>query len=111
MNEPSNQPTSAYPFVLRPLQRVLHDVLAAKGNGLDRIYLGALYALNSPSIPERFSQCAQSLRELVDKLWIHYDASLKSKGPGLKTKTQVLEKSWKRIRWKNGRRVTVAEIT
>jgi hypothetical protein len=81
MNEPSNQPTPAQSFVLSPLQRELHDVLAVKGNGLPGIYFGALYALNSPSNPERFSQCAQSLRELVDKLWIHHDASLKSKGP------------------------------
>jgi hypothetical protein len=32
-------------------------------------------------------------------------------GASLKAKTQVLEKSWKCIRWKNGQRVTVTQIT
>lgn len=35
---------------------------------LSRWYLGALYALNNPYNPDRISQAAQSLRELIEKL-------------------------------------------
>jgi len=64
------------------------------------MYLGALYALNSVANPERFSQCAQSFRELLEKLWIEFDTSLKKKGPGLKEKCKKLEKAWRKIRRK-----------
>ena len=35
---------------------------------LSQWYLGTLYAVNNPYNPDRFSQAAQSLRELLEKL-------------------------------------------
>lgn len=62
------QPT---PLVMTHEQRAVLEALKSKETGeypLSKWYLGALYALENPHNPERISQSAQSLRELVEKL-------------------------------------------
>ena len=62
------QPT---PLVLTHEQRAVLEALKSKETEkypLSKWYLGALYALANPHNPDRISQAAQSLRELVEKL-------------------------------------------
>ena len=62
------QPT---PLVLTHEQRAVLRALKSKETEeypLSKWYLGALYALENPHNPDRVSQAAQSLRELVEKL-------------------------------------------
>ena len=52
-------------------QKAVHELLLRKQNDdypLADWYLGALYALNSYHNPDRLSQAAQSIRELLEKL-------------------------------------------
>ncbi len=63
-----NQPM---PLVLTPLQRAVLETLRGKETAeypLSDWYLSALYALDNYHNPDRVSQAAQSLRELVEKL-------------------------------------------
>lgn len=109
MNDPSNQMQNQ--FALSPPQKALYDVLNRKDESLGRMYFGGLYALTSAANPERFSQCSQSFRELMEKLWIEYDTSLKKKGASLKQKTKALENTWRKIRWKAGQLVTAVQMS
>ena len=59
------------PLVLTPRQRAVLDALKDKETKeypVSKWYLGALYALDNPYNPDRVSQAAQSLRELLEKL-------------------------------------------
>ena len=59
------------PLVLTPRQRAVLDALKDKETKeypVSKWYLGALYALENPYNPDRVSQAAQSLRELLEKL-------------------------------------------
>jgi hypothetical protein len=105
MEPPPNQ------FTLTPPQRTLHDALAAKGGNLASIYFGALHVLTSAANPERFSQSAQSFRELIQRLWVEYDPTSKKKDMSLKDKAKQLEESWSKIRKRNGKTVEAAQMT
>ena len=111
MDELSNQVPLQDQYVLNPLQKELHDTLASKNPNLASMYFGGLSALNTPANPERYSQCAQSFRELMEKLWIEYDPSWKSKGPSLKTKAKTLQKAYRKIRWKHGKVVAAGQMS
>ena len=59
------------PLVLTPRQRQVLEALKDKETEkypLSKWYHGALYALDNPYNPDRISQAAQSLRELLEKL-------------------------------------------
>ena len=59
------------PLKLTDLQLAVLEALQGKETErypLSDWYLGALYALDNPRNPDRFSQAAQSLRELIEKL-------------------------------------------
>lgn len=59
------------PLVLTPWQRQVLEALEGTETEkypLSKWYLGALYALDNPNNPDRISQAAQSLRELLEKL-------------------------------------------
>ena len=59
------------PLVLTPRQQQVLEALKDKETeeyALSKWYLGALYTLDNPHNPDRISQAAQSLRELVEKL-------------------------------------------
>ena len=59
------------PLKLTDLQRAVLEALQGKETErypLSNWYLGALYALDNPHNPDRFSQAAHSLRELIEKL-------------------------------------------
>ncbi len=63
--------TQSKPITLSTLQRQVLDGLRRVETEEYRLgdwYLGALYALENPYNPDRISQAAQSLRELVEKL-------------------------------------------
>ena len=58
------------PLILNPQQRAVLDALKSKETEkypLSQWYLGALYALDNYYNPDRISQAAQSLRELLEK--------------------------------------------
>ena len=59
------------PLVLTPRQQQVLETLKDKETeeyALSKWYLGALYTLDNPYNPDRISQAAQSLRELLEKL-------------------------------------------
>ena len=59
------------PLVLTPRQQQVLEALKDKETEeypLSKWYLGALYTLDNPYNPDRISQAAQSLRELLEKL-------------------------------------------
>lgn len=63
--------TQTKPLSLGPMQRAVLDALRSVENKEYRLgdwYLGALYALKNHNNPDRISQAAQSLRELMEKL-------------------------------------------
>jgi hypothetical protein len=110
MNESPSEIPITKPFALTPQQKTLYDVLGAKNPDLASMYYGAIYVLASPANPERFSQSAQSIRELVQKLWMEFDLSLKGKTKGLKESVRELEFKWLKIRSKNGKIINAAEF-
>ena len=64
-------PRITFPLELSPQQSAVVNALRAHENGQYRLsdwYLGALYTLSDSHNPDRFSQAAQSLRELLEKL-------------------------------------------
>lgn len=71
MTEDFREFREAIPLELSASQRAV--AVALQRNDTDRYrlsqwYLGALYAVNNPYNPDRLSQAAQSLRELLEKL-------------------------------------------
>jgi hypothetical protein len=74
------------------------------------MYFGALHVLTSPGNPERFSQSAQSLRELIEGIWIEYDPLLKKKGGRLKTKVRDLKNIWMKVRKSKGKIITAMQM-
>jgi hypothetical protein len=102
--EPPNQ------LILTPLQRSLHDALAIKGSVISSMYLGALHALISSGNPERFSQAAQSLRELIHHLWLEYDPLRQKKDVGLNGKAKILGTVYLKVRQQNGQIVKASQI-
>ena len=63
--------TQSKPLSLSAMQRQVLDALRSVETEECRLgdwYLGALYALENPYNPDRISQAAQSLRELLEKL-------------------------------------------
>jgi hypothetical protein len=110
MNDLSSQMQTPNQFALTPQQLALHDALAVKGENLASIYYGAIYVLTLHANPERFSQSAQSIRELLQKLWLEYDPTLKQKDMGLKEKVTGLELVWLKLRRKNGEIIRVSQI-
>ena len=67
-NRPERDPTE---FEIPAQQRAVLDALQSRDTDrfpLSRWYLGALYALHNRHNPDRLSQAAQSLRELIEKL-------------------------------------------
>ena len=67
-NQPEREPAG---LELSTQQRAVLEALKSRDTGrhpLSRWYLGALYALRNQHNPDRLSQAAQSLRELMEKL-------------------------------------------
>ena len=71
MNDENVIPGQSTPLSLSTMQRQVLDALRRVETEEYRLgdwYLGALYALENPYNPDRISQAAQSLRELLEKL-------------------------------------------
>ena len=71
MLEHSREFREAMPLELSSQQRAVVDALQRQDTDrypLSRWYLGAIYAIDNRYNPDRFSQAAQSLRELLEKL-------------------------------------------
>ena len=69
--EDSREFRAVMPLELSASQRTVVDALQRHDTDRYQLswwYLGALYAVNNPYNPDRFSQSAQSLRELLEKL-------------------------------------------
>jgi len=75
-------------------QRTLWEALRERDEGLASMYLGALVTLSNPANPDRLSQTAHSLRELIEKLPRYVSLpELQSHGPLLE-KVRSLENAW-----------------
>ncbi len=71
MMPPNHDTSQPQALDLSRSQRAVVDALRRRESAqypLSQWYLGALYALANPHNPDRFSQAAQSLRELMEKL-------------------------------------------
>ena len=71
MNDETRNQNQPMPLVLTTHQQMVLESLKGKEtevSPLSKWYLGALYALENPYNPDRVSQAAQSLRELLEKL-------------------------------------------
>ena len=85
INDPREKDTGVLELSLR--QQEVLSALRSRETSRFRIsswYLGALYALNNPYNPDRISQAAQSLRELVEKLPRLFDTEAPIGSQGLK---------------------------
>ncbi len=72
-------------------QRALIRALDERDPSLSAIYQGGIAVLQNTSNPDRFSQCAHSMRELMDKLPEWLDVPTKAQKENLKTKVRGLE--------------------
>ena len=71
MNDGHENHRQPIPLKLTPQQEDVLRALQGRENErypLSQWYLGALYALDNDYNPDRISQSAQSLRELIEKL-------------------------------------------
>jgi hypothetical protein len=83
-------------LVLTPVQLALREALNARDSTLGNMYYGALLALTAEGNPERFSQCAQSLRELIQRLtYVQDDVNLG-------TKVKELGEKWRKCKKTSG---------
>ena len=57
---------------------------------LSEMYCGCIIALKDSSNPDRFAQCAHSIRELMEKLPEVFDAPINTQGGNLKDKVHKL---------------------
>lgn len=95
------------PITLNRRQSTVHELLLKKQTDALKLadwYLGALYALENPYNPDRFSQSAQSLRELLEKLpRVLSSEEFKNsvKPMTLIQKRQSIEKELKKFKKKN----------
>jgi len=73
------------PIILESFQIALREAIAIRNEKSAEMYIGALHALTNSDNPERMSQCAQSVREMISRLtFVKDDANLGSKVKGLK---------------------------
>lgn len=78
-------------------QRTLWETLRERDEGLASMYLGALITLSDATNPERLSQAAHSLREVMDKLPRYYSLPVPQSHSPLMSKVRALEEEWKRL--------------
>ena len=64
-------------------QRALHNLLLQRDSGLASMYLGGVVALRQLENPERYSQSAHSLREMLDAMptALGFEAEAKTQAP------------------------------
>jgi hypothetical protein len=67
-------------------QRALHAALLKLSAEIARMYIGALVVLADQDNPDRFAQCAHSLRELMEKLPEYFDVPAKARMESLGAK-------------------------
>jgi len=77
-------------------QRALHIALIEKNEHMGNMYVGALAALQNDSNPERFSQAAHSLRELMEKMPAYLNLPVKVKSESLGMKVREFSREWKK---------------
>lgn len=91
------------PLELLGPQRALHIVLVEKNEHLGNMYIGALAAVQNDSNPERLSQAAHSLRELMEKMSAYMNLPVKVKSESLGMKVREFSLEWKKVRTKSER--------
>lgn len=98
MIEPGGPPSSppVVVFSLAGQQLALHEALAEKHPDLAVMYRGALLALLQEQNPERFTQAAHSLRELMEKLPTFAAVEMPAHGETLKQKVSGLKDQWQK---------------
>lgn len=89
------------PLDLLGRQRALHIALVEKNEHLGNMYIGALTALQNDSNPERLSQVAHSLRELMEKMPAYMNLPVKVKSETLGMKVREFSCEWKKVRTKS----------
>src|SRR5262245_20305523 len=93
--KPGAVPVTPVPLTSR--QRTVYEALVEREPKLGAIYLGAMAVLAQDQNPERFVQCAHSLRELVEKLPRYLDMSVPDEQARLGDKLQQLAPLWDNV--------------
>lgn len=96
--EESGKPSSGSGF--SPHQRKLLRALSERDEKLSRIYHGGLSVLQDVTNPDHLSQCAHSIRELMEKLPTVLDVPVRSPKENLKPKVKELDEAFQSMRKK-----------
>lgn len=84
-------PTPTPTVVLSGQQRTLLRALDERDQNLSVMYRGGISVLGDTTNPDRFAQCAHSLRELMEKLPELLDVPTTAQKESLKTKVHEIE--------------------
>jgi hypothetical protein len=82
---------------LSPHQRALWQALKEQGEGLSRMYLGALAVLRHADNPDRLPQAAHSMRELIEKLPAAFGLQMRPNIPLITERVRGLYDSWRKV--------------
>jgi hypothetical protein len=84
-------PTSASAVALSGQQRALLHALDERDRSLSAMYRGGIAVLGDAANPDRFAQCAHSMRELMEKLPELLDVPTTAQKERLKAKVREIE--------------------
>jgi hypothetical protein len=88
--------------MLSSQQRALIRALDERDGSLRSMYLGGIEVLEDVSNPDRFAQCAHSMRELMEKLPELLDVPTKAQKESLKAKIREIEVAYLGVQKKTG---------
>jgi hypothetical protein len=90
---PESQETNKGRLGVSGQQRALFKALRDRSEGIAQMYLGALYALDQTSNPDRLALAAHGIRELLEKLPM--TVGITPRRPDIVGKCQQLAVKWK----------------
>src|SRR5580700_9494031 len=93
---PEAESTQQQAVALSGPRRALYDALSKVSPVIATMYHGALLALDPAANPARHSQCAHSIRELMDKLPRQVNVPVKAQNERMGDKVKALHPFWKR---------------
>jgi hypothetical protein len=99
--EDERRTESADPARLSGQQKSLFEELAKQNPILSRMYLGSVVVLRDLANPDRFPQCAHSIRELMEKLPTWFDVPTKAHRESLGNQVSNLVSSFEAMKSKS----------
>jgi len=99
--DPNGLPSGSGEFAVQRLsgqQQALFCALDKRDCRLSMMYRGGIHVLNDPSNPDRFAQCAHSMRELMEKLPQWLDVPTSAKKANLKEKVREVEDAFCKVK-------------